>query len=1393
MTTPDLPRAQSRRWQPLRGGLMNIFRYDYDEFHFERGHLLLRGNNGTGKSRVLALLLPFLFDGEANPARLEPDGDQAKRIEWNLLVNRHESRTGYTWLEFGRVDDDGLEHYITLGCGLHAVQGRTGATKWFFVTHQRIGRDLFLQTPTRQALSQEGLKQALGAEGQLFTTADAYRKAVDLALFQLGPERYGALVDLLVTLRRPQLSRELNEAGLSKALSDALPPLPPSVLTEVAEAFRSLEDDQARLRTFQSARDGAEAFLRQYQRYCRVAARRRAERVRLTHVDYESAQRQLRTQEAERDQATQSAVAADAAALRLGEALADTATRIDALKDSDAMRDAEALARAEALASERTRDSKAAAARLATSQQVFATAEASLSTAASAATRAYAALTRRLTLAATAAATIGVSAEHDAALATTGLPAPCDAATLQPAKRTLATLMQTRKEASTRVRGLNRALAGAEAAFQQKNALRTRAEAEVANQAENASTAHDKLTREGDALVLALRTWAGIVKELTLATLETLGGELGRWCEHGDGDNPLTAAVNHAADNARHVLSSRTADARQREREADLALQSQLAEQRHLADGRHDPPPTPHTRQPSARTQRPGAPLWQLCDFQPDLDPSARAGLEAALESAGLLDAWVTPDGTLLAPDEHDTTLVSAACPPARTPLSQLLRVDIDAGDPRAAAVASTTVKAILERIGARESEGEVWVDPRGRWQLGPLRGAWHKPAAQHIGAAAREAHRRLRLQELAAQIEEGQRDLAMIREQLAALARRSKALRAEIDGAPKDGAVRQAHAALAASRTLLHRLRAALIDAEREVRDARDATDAARRIRDDDARDLGLQPWVDKLQAHDDALADYRQAVNDIWPAVDQRDVAGQQLADATRRTNDARQRRDVDQEAATIAATIARAAEVTYRTLEQTRGAEAREIVALLATLRTQHTRLLGEHKQEETNRDTHRLEAAVATKSAEHAAHEMTQHDEHRAAAIAVLQRFVGLRLLAVACPDITDAPDPGVGDWAAKPAVELARRVEQALVDIGHDDAAWGRVQQAVMVEYEKLQQTLRSLDFTPAIVPEDDGIYIVRVPFGGQAQAVPDFLHTLNSEIRERQALLAVDERRILEEHIIGEIAAHLHELLHRGEQWVKRVNDVLESRATSTGMMLRFVWVPADDGPPELAAARTRLLRSAAVWSPREREEVGQFLHAQIGRMRVADEHATWQEHLERAFDYRGWLRMVVERKQDGAWKRLTKRTHGTGSGGEKAIALTLPQFAAAAAHYDSAHPLAPRLILLDEAFVGVDSDMRSKCMSFLDHFDLDFVMTSEREWGCYATLPGVAIYQLVNRPEIWAVGMTRWVWNGRQRVRTAVLGAEPRAPTPPANTPQLSLVGADLHPRAEDDERGRV
>jgi uncharacterized protein YPO0396 len=230
------------------------------------------------------------------------------------------------------------------------------------------------------------------------------------------------------------------------------------------------------------------------------------------------------------------------------------------------------------------------------------------------------------------------------------------------------------------------------------------------------------------------------------------------------------------------------------------------------------------------------------------------------------------------------------------------------------------------------------------------------------------------------------------------------------------------------------------------------------------------------------------------------------------------------------------------------------------------------------------------------------------------------------------------------------------------------------------------------------------------------------------------------------------VSGHLGELLNAAEEQVQQMNIELESRPMSTGMKLRFAWRPAEDGPVGLADIRRRLMESNSTWSSAERSTLGAFLQEQIQAVCSDVEAGTWQESLAEALDYRKWHRFAVERYQDGAWKRLTRRTHGTGSGGEKAIALTLPYFAAAAAFYRTANPLAPRLILLDEAFVGIDADMRAKCMGLIHTFDLDFMMTSEREWGCYPTLPGLAVYQLSTRPDIEAIGLTRWVWNGQQR-----------------------------------------
>ncbi|KPL29206.1 SbcC/MukB-like Walker B domain-containing protein [Streptomyces anulatus] len=165
----------------------------------------------------------------------------------------------------------------------------------------------------------------------------------------------------------------------------------------------------------------------------------------------------------------------------------------------------------------------------------------------------------------------------------------------------------------------------------------------------------------------------------------------------------------------------------------------------------------------------------------------------------------------------------------------------------------------------------------------------------------------------------------------------------------------------------------------------------------------------------------------------------------------------------------------------------------------------------------------------------------------------------------------------------------------------------------------------------------------------------------------------------------------------------------------------------------------------------RDRAAVGEFLQTQIARQQTEDAAGSWLEYLTAALDYRSWHEFAVERQQHGRWVPAT----GPASGGERVLAVSVPLFAAASSHYASAaSPYAPRLVILDEAFAGVDDDSRAKCLGLLHAFDLDVVMTSEREWACYPQVPGIAIAQLSRVDEVAAVLVTRWEWDGTARTR---------------------------------------
>ncbi|NUR61686.1 MAG: TIGR02680 family protein [Catenulispora sp.] len=1382
LAAPELPVPGRDRWQPLRAGLIDVFYYDAEEFRFHDGRLLLRGNNGTGKSKVLALTLPFLLDGELIPSRVEPDGDRAKRMEWNLLLgdkHPHDERLGYTWLEFGRVGDDGIAHYRTVGCGLKAVRGRGIADHWFFVTDRRVGPDLPLRNEHRVSYSRKMLEEKIGTHA-VFTTAKAYRRAVDEALFGLGTGRYEALVALLIQLRQPQLSRKPDERLLSNALTEALPPLADGLIGEIAEAFRGLQDERDALAALTEAQRTASAFLAHYRRYSRVATKRTAAGVRQAQSRYEQLGRDVGAATALRDRAHTTVTAAEEELARLDEQKALLSAQKDALNRDpamDAAREVERLAQsAKALAGVADSRQKDRHRALQDTQKWSARAEQERADA----DADIAAVEDLYQVAGSAAEAAGI--DHTAVRAALAAAETAAEEVAAPARTAADSLIRNRRQAISGLRDLHNT---AEATARALGAARAAAEVaagEATAAAERASAAADAVVHDGQSLVVAWESWSAGCAEIVVPVRDAALSELELWITTVEGPNPMARRAEMAARRHEAQLNRRVADIDSRRKRVEAQRAALSEEIIRLERGHHDAPPIPHPRDPQIRGNRPGAPLWKVVDFHEQVSSADRAGIEAALEAAGLLDAWIAPDGRLL--DAVGDTVVAPMGAAPDVGLGAALRPAIDAGDPQAAALSEAVVASVLAGIGVvasrtAEPSGHTWVGADGRFRLGALRGAWHKGSARHIGAGAREAARRARLVELEDRAARLDADISVLAGESNTISRRLGTVANELLAQPSDAMLRDSHVRsaehLEAARTAATRCAEATAAAEVASRVADEAAASLLAF----AEDTRLPHEAAALDAVVEALNDYRNALCELWPALT---AARRSTARAAGAENEHRlaTARLTEAEAAEVAARhAAEAAAEEHRTVRAMSGAAVEELYHRLFEARTALTAVEAAASSAGSRREQALKERERAEGRLQQLQDTIAEAIAVREEAIAALRRLTAAGLLTVALPEL-EHPDPAE-PWVPAPAVALARSADAALSALDDSDSAWERVQQHVSREQQELSGALARHGHQAAMVLSQDGLMVVEVLFAGRVQDVPSLAAALDTEVAQRGRLLSAKERELLENHLVGEVAGALQELLTEAESTVAAMNRDLESRPTSTGMALRLVWRTSKSAPEGLQAVRARLLRKAVdAWSPADRAAVGDFLQRRIADDRAANPADTWHDQLARALDYRAWHTFTIERRTDGAWTSAT----GPASGGERVLAASVPLFAAASAHYSSGHPHAPRLIALDEAFAGVDDDSRAKCLGLLAAFDLDVIMTSEREWACYPTVPAIAIAQLTRHEGVDAILVTPWRWNGLNRASTPRPDPylPPRLPTgttPPSAEPDPTLFDA--------------
>ncbi|TVR89007.1 MAG: TIGR02680 family protein [Trueperaceae bacterium] len=1345
----DAPAPTSTRWQPLRLGLVDLYFYDDEVFPFVDGRLLLRGNNGTGKSKVLALTLPFLLDGDLSARRIEPDADPNKRMEWNLLLggaHPHSERLGYTWIEFGRLGDDGERVYCTLGAGLKAAQGRGMLRHWFFVTDRRVSDELALLDASRTALSRERLVEALGDRGRVYDVARDYRRAVDERLFGLGEQRYGALVDLLVQLRQPQLSKRPNERALSDALTQSLSPVQSELIEYVAEAFRSLDDERQQLEELADATRAAEAFLEHYRRYARVIVRRRADGPRTTHSRYEELGRELVRIRDELAAARAALVGARAELERLDRRATVLQAELEALMESEHVEGEAQLIAAEREAEAARARTTEAQVRLERAEHDAARYEAVRAAAQASAEEAAAVQHEASAAAAAAADDAGLRDGH--AEVEADPPEP-----LADTRRRADDLLTRRRRALARVRelvvaseGAARALAAAGSRLDDATSILDRA-GERAAEAERArSDIADRLAADTSGHVATL-------VETRVDDPAALADEVLAWTATLDGPNPAATALHERAERARGAIAEARAQAQARRSELvtrEAQLDDEIAA---LEGGRSDGPPARHTR--TGDDVR-GLPLWRCVDFLADVPADERAGWEAALEASGLLDAHVVPGGNLVAAHDGELLLTQSASPAAPATLAAVLRPQLPPDESVAPVgrVLDEDVTAALRSIaiatvsGAAEPDAASWVAADGRFRLGVTTGAWSKPEATYVGEGAREVARRRRITEARAEREVLQREQAEVMAAIEHLDTRAVRVRDEVERLPSDRGLQAAHATLTAAERAVDDAVADRGEAEAAVASAATVAEAHVAELGEVAGALQLPATSPELDTVRDAVDTYERRLGQLWHATELALLADRRLADAHSEHERAVARFAEAEHARRQRIDEFAAARARFETLESTIGADVREF-------RRRRTEVAAARKEADTQRERSRRaesdaerDEAVAEERERSLLEQQADAAAERARAVAALRRTAALGLLAVALPAV-EVPDPST-EWAPAAAIALARSVEAELASVAADDDAWKRVQDRLAQEFTVLQSALGRHGHSAVGEPSDDG-YAVAVEFGGRSTRVADLVEMLRADSEARERLLSARERTIIENHLVTEVGANLADLVVSAEGQVRALNEELGARPTSTGMKLRVSWRPQRDGPAGLVDARRRLLQIADAWSEEDRQVISAFLQARIKATRESDEAGTWYEHLEQALDYRAWHAFTVERYQNGAWRSAA----GPASGGERVLAVSVPLFAAASSHYRTARlPHAARLITLDEAFAGVDDDSRAKSLGLLHAFDLDVVMTSEREWGCYPEVPGLSIAHLSRVEGIPAVLVSLWAWNGRVRTR---------------------------------------
>lgn len=1341
-------------WQMNRIGFVNFWLYDEEEFHFIDGKLLLRGQNGSGKSITTQSFIPFILDGDRTPSRLDPFGSSDRRMEYYFLGEEgKDEATGYLFLEFKKEETG---EYRTIAIGQRARRGKP-MDFWGFVIldGRRVGIDIHLYKETgstRIPHDKQLMRKNLGEETPFTDVPGEYKAMVNKYLFGfLRAEQYEQFIKLLVKVRAPKLSKEFKPTKVYDILNESLQTLTDEDLRAMVDAMEKMDGIQENLEQLQRAFSEVKIIRNEYIRYNQYMLARKGQ----AYLDKKKEVEKLQLEFQQKEQQKQEFLSEQSIKQQRQEEMEDQISlvhsQLTSLLDTD-MEEAELkLEKAKSDKEEAEAQSKKWEDKIREHQTNLIEYDRKTTQIKGSLELVRDDFTDKKKELCQVQEQLQWE-EHKSALERVQLEQSTEikdiAGKIKDYQRQIAIGKTSIEKYGTAKREYDIFQEKYETSKKEKDLK----EQECDRAKECVEECQDNLIHKFYQMPKQNQEWIP-EKEL----LQEIEKKI-RDYEQSENAEEIRIIMRKDYERNRNIMQNILSENTHIYAEQERALWENMKKLEQLQTQIEVEPERSEmvlaSRKAMAEAGIIAIPFYKAVEFAEELTEQECAQLEKQLQMMGILDALVVPYHMVAKVQKQFPQLADTILCVEKEGESSFTKLKVN--EELSAELQEATARILSNVVEKPGYNSEIYIGMQGEFRQGVLCGkSKATDEAAYVGELARKRKKEQMIQALQGEIDALQQKVEQLQQEIRQIENRLETLEKEYQNLPEFMEINRLLQIVKNCELEQEYLEKQLNNQREQMERAENQCNGLYQTMLQNCKLLPYGRTLTDYQEAENAAEEYQQIWQELLEGVRQLEAFQQELIREQEQTErEEVQMEEAFQEKRTWTRKIEAFAIEVHKFEEYLNRPENIEKAQRIELLKVQEKNIAEELKDLRDRLIQINERLVIISENEGEKKQKLQEAIEYETFLRKYFEEELELRL-------VIEREAKTVVE-CAKQAFSLLRESDKAKEPQDVLNALY-RVYQQHNSNLSKYGTTLEDCfdGDEDMVLATRKRIRIVSV-WNGKKLYLEEFFQIIRNTIDETELLIQKKDRELFEDILSQTISQQLTDRIAESRRWVQDMSGLMKGIDTSMGLTFSLNWKPKTaDNDAELDTSDLEhiLLRDRELLTIEDIERVALHFRSKIKteKAKLLEEGGAinYMELVRDALDYRRWFEFQMSYKRNQEEKKLlSNAAFNRFSGGEKAMAMYVPLFAAVNAQYKKASKADhPRMIALDEAFAGVDDKNISSMFQLVGSLNFDYIMNSQALWGCYETVNGLKIAELLRPQNSQIITTIQYIWNGHERI----------------------------------------